>query len=364
MNRKALYILLSIVLTSFFACQNDVPVMEVNDDAKAFITLSAQVEDIADTRLAFEKVNSALPFPFDVAVWASTTRYSYTGSPVADGTSTTVNRHMTATFAQSTTTLNGPNNNGVRYPAANPDPINVYFTGLYPSTSWTTTDGTQAIHSFTGCEDLMYAPEDVGSIDPAVDDPVLTFYHLLTYLRVKIKAESEEALNAWGKLTSIKLVKQNNGADNPKNSLSVALTSPVPASISDVASKTTFSGSPSYLNLYKTGTDDTPFTSLSYTIPTTPTEVAYVLCAPVTASNASNTNEYTLEIETEKRNSTIGNEVLVGIDLKDSSDYFYNANTMGNMFVVTLNFRLHSIAASATIEAWDIAGYGKENVVE
>lgn len=350
---KKLTIILSIaVLTSMWACQGQLtPEAELPSGQ---IVLSA-AEYGSETKTAIEGIS----YPFTVAVWASTTSGSYPAG-TANGTAASsylVEKHVTAVFNQTSTTLNGPDNDGIRYPyneTPTPPAVmspRVYFIGLYPSSGWSTlSDGAGAGFTFNGRDDVMYAPEVYGSSDPGVDDPTLTFYHLLTFLKFKIVAESSDAQKAWGKLTSIKLVKQNNGQEL-KNTVSVALNSP--------ASSASFSNTVSELPLYVQNTNTT-FPISDYTIPTSAeTPVAYVLCAPVPASNASGYNEYTLEIDTENRASR-----LVGIDLKSVENALFTGSTMGKEFTVTISFTMNSIAASATVTGWITGGVGKTDVSE
>ncbi|MBQ9462818.1 MAG: fimbrillin family protein [Bacteroidales bacterium] len=355
-------IILSLLTLSgllFSACQT-IDIFPREKACVELVELSAVMNDRPETRTPIEGIS----YPFSVAVWASTTSCSYpnVGKDGTSGVSYQVDKHLTATFNQSSTTLNGPDNSGVRYPYnEGGDPVfaNVYFVGLYPSLGWSTASGTNAAFTFDGSKDAMYAPQVSGNGDPATSAPTLTFYHLLTYLRFNIIAESDAAQNAWGRLTSIKLTKQNNGASNPMNNLSISLDSPVPANIGAIEAKSTFTSSVSQLSLYANGTN-TVFPASAYTIPTSAaTPAAYVICAPVTASDASGTNEYTLTINTEKRAP-----VIVGVNLKSGLSTYYSGSTMGKEFTVNLTFTLNHIAASATVNGWTTGGIGKEDVSE
>lgn len=369
MTKKAIYILSIIVLTGMSACQSDEPQLNVVDDAKALVTLSAQLDGPAETRTAFEKVNSSLPFPFDVAVWASTTT-TYLASDVKDGTDhANVDRHVTAHFSQASTVLPGPDNSGIRYPettAVPPAYPIVNFIGLYPATDWTTAEGgTQATHLFHGYEDLMYAPQvsGNGNINPASDsylpDPTLTFHHLLTYLKFKM-VTTEEARNAWGKLTSISLTTTN-------NKVTTALSTATPT-FDNGSGTVTFSAATggdaiTSMPLYGLG-NDIQFPLLYYTLPTTATEVAYVLCAPVVASSSSGDYEYTLSISTENR---AGLDVPINLMYKadpEGDATSFAGSTMGKEFTVTLTFTQNTISVAAEVSSWDLGGSGKQNVEE
>ena len=166
---------------------------------------------------------------------------------------------------------------------------------------------------------------------------------------------------AWGRLQRIRLTKQNNGDDNPKNQVSIDLSHGA-SNLTQVEMRTEFSSNTSYLPLYETGSNSTYFpqdpAASGYAdealtgakwreLPTAADgeEMAYVLCAPVTATYLSAgelTDEYTLTLDTEHRKN-----VVVGIDLKSGRNSYFSGSTIGCEFVVTLTFRFGKVVASA-----------------
>ena len=121
------------------------------------------------------------------------------------------------------------------------------------------------------------------------------------------------------------------------------------------------------LNFYQTGTDDVFPKTGGYTLELPEgseemfPEVAYVLCAPVDATEKSvvegveePTDEYTLIVTTEKRTMTLG------IDLKRAADTYFNQSTMGHQFTLRLRFKMgDNISVSAVATDWVNGGIGK-----
>lgn len=333
MRKTVLHILLW-TLPLLPACQRALP--EAGQDPKTRVRISSSVIAQDPTRAPYTLTTPTDESPLSVAVWASTTSHTYQDLDQS-GSEGTVAKHVIATFLANSATLDG-----VVYPNSYPYP-RVYLSGFHPQSGWTSTGGAgaDALFTFNGCQDVMYAQE-VSGYYGIIDNPVFTFSHLLTWLRVNIQAESADAVTVWGKLTAITLTKQNNGDDNPRNQVAI-----------DLSGHTkTFSSSVSSLPLYATGTDNT-FPASAYTLPTSRTEVAYVLCAPVTASDASNTNEYSFTLSTEKRPG-----IVVPVDLKSAAESYYSGDTAGKQFTVTLTFTLNSIAVATQITDWVIGGRG------
>lgn len=91
----------------------------------------------------------------------------------------------------------------------------VYCIGLYPHTGWTSstqTDGkTIATHAVNGKQDLMFAAEESGSLTDKMEKQ--NYRHLLAWFRFTVRATEPEAVNDWGQLTSIRLVKAQGSLD-------------------------------------------------------------------------------------------------------------------------------------------------------
>lgn len=346
MKKKIYYIMLGI-LPTLWACQADEQQMPASD-AAATVTLRTDIGAL-QTRTPYELTTPSSEKPLDATVWASTTAGTFANGSADGSDGTTVSKHVDAHFISGTSTLTG-----VKYPHTVEGVVvnkpTVYFIGLYPKT-WSTPAGTSATHTVTGRDDLLYAPQVTGEYATATP-PTLHFYHLLTWLRFKVVADDAEVRDAWGKLKSIQLNAQ-------PTSVSLDLSAaPIDPKNTNVYDKLTFTGS-SPMSLYGTGTNTT-FPAADYTLPTTPTEVAYVLCRPVVATNALNSYEYTLTLSTEHRSN-----VTVNIDLKDAVDAFYSGNTIGQQFEVTLRFTMGKTLAVATqVTGWQFKGYGDAEVNE
>ena len=126
------------------------------------------------------------------------------------------------------------------------------------------------------------------------------------------------------------------------------------------------------LSFYKTGSrSDLVFPGTEkYELTTTSTDVAYVLCAPVTATimdqisfeqseEIVRTNEYYINIKTSNRN------VRVPVDLMTATNSWYSGSTMGKQFTVSLTFKIgNNIAVSAGITDWETGGVGFGKIEE
>lgn len=100
------------------------------------------------------------------------------------------------------------------YPA---DGSVLYLCGLYPSDlgGWGTVTES-ASRTFDGKTDIMAAAQQQSSKSEAQTGtyPTMQFKHLLTKLVVKLVAEDDAAVTAWGNVTDISLVEVN-GSQKP-----------------------------------------------------------------------------------------------------------------------------------------------------
>lgn len=326
-----------------FSCQQEEA--DTGTDTARQIYLCAAVENNAlKTRAPFSLTAPERNAPLDVEVWASTTEYKFLHVDGKNGSDGTVALHTTAHFTDGKEQLL----NEAVYPEKSG--TIVYFVGLHPGkeneSQWTTnTTGTIATRTFSGCEDVMFAPQIFGQYAENVDEsdwPTFQFKHLLTWLRVKVEAESESISDAWGKLKSLKVKSEGNT---------------VTVDLSKEYSETcvTFSGNEVELPFYKTGTDDA-YQSESFTIPYTEAkEVAYVLCTPVDATAADSegekTSEYTLVVETERCT------VEVPVDLMEDASTLFTGSTRNCQFTLNLNFKMgDNITVTAAVTDWKVGG--------
>ena len=324
-----------------FSCQQEEA--DISTDSAQRIYLRAAVENNAvKTRAPFSLTAPDRDAPLDVEVWASTTQYEFKDLG-KDGTDGTVALHTKAHFTNGEEQLLDK----AVYPQKDKTPV--YFVGLHPGTEWSgNSSGTTATRTFNGSEDVMFAPQISGQYAENVDEtdwPTFTFKHLLTWLRVKVKAESEDISDAWGKLKSLK-VKGEYG-----NTVTIDLSK----DYSPGGCVTFSSGNSVELYFCKTGTDNA-YQNEAFTIPYTEAkEVAYVLCAPVTASDKDGegnlTSEYTLIVETERRT------VEVPVDLMENASSYFTGSTMNCQFTLNLNFKMgDNIIVTASVTDWEVGG--------
>ena len=323
--KRILYLLPLVFL--FFACQ---PADVVEDGADIY--LSASVEEAIETRGPY--LSSPAPTPSEVlhaAVWATNTGAyqgnGWTGKNHGDD----VDIHGTADFDDGQPKLL----NDAVYPQSG---VTVNFIGLHPNRGWTTADGAGKVAEFTfdGSQDVMFAPEKTGTYAQTNDIAnvlPLEFQHLLTWLKIKIKAESDMVAKSWGKVQEMKI--------SSKNKVSIDL-------MKDYNSGecVSFSGG-EWVPLHKVGLDDVFPSSEGFALTNTGDykEEAYVLCEPVVATEevmGEPTTEYRLYIKTERR------EVELPIDLKRNATDYFSGSTRAKHFTLNLNFMVGNIV---TIEA-------------
>lgn len=357
--RNAQYITLLISLLLLASCGGDTP-LGVPDDCKVYLV--ASVEDGSGTRVAYTPNDDAdddpdtpnPDHPLSAEVWASSTAWSYPNlGKSGDSVPYEVAYHTDAHFQSGGPQLLSK----IIYAKLDTPPL--YFVAMTPHTNWNTTDGTQATYLFHGHEDVMFAPQATGKYGNKDSFgnplwPTLHFHHLLTWLRLEVKAESEEVAEVWGNLTDITI--------ESKNSVSIDLTRTYDPSC------VTFSGSVA-MPFYRT--DDT--TNATYPaaggepIPhLAAQEVAYVLCAPVDAKAKDTESEdripeYTITIKTTNR----AEGITIPIDLKSAADVWYDQNTMGKQFTLSLTFKMgNNITTGVLIEDWKPDGFGIGNLDE
>lgn len=338
-----------------FSCREEEA--DICTDSAQRIYLRATVENtILLSRAPFSLLEPNEDNPLEVAVWASTTSKKFEHVDGANGTNGTVALHTTARFTAGSEQLL----DAAVYPKDNAGGTKtVYFVGMHPQGGWTdnATAGETASKTFNGSEDVMFAPQEEGVYGGNVDKekwPTFKFKHLLTWLRVKVKADSEIVSEAWGKLKSLK-VKSSNG-----NTVTIDLSKEYSSVYNPGALEncvTFSSGDGVTLDFYKTGTNNA-FQNESYPLPYKDKfeEVAYVLCAPVIATeheelDVVKTNEYTLLVETEHRT------VEVPVDLKKGESTCFEGSTMNYQFILNLNFKMgNNIVVTVSVDDWELGG--------
>ena len=344
-NKMKRTIIYSICLMSLFsACQKQ---DSVETDKNCSIYLSAGT---VETRSPFEGTVPSEQEALDALVCVSTTEFSFP-SDGADGTTDgTIGKHLNVQFQSGSSQLvNGAyyNKNSIR---------NVYFIAMHPKSGWSFTDNTNVSFEFNGSHDVMFAPHTTGKY--LEQTPVLKFEHLLTWIKLEIKAESEDVAEAWGPLQEVSIESRNHISFDINKEFRPE----------DVG----FSNDHS-LMFYRKGSDpDEVFPGTGgYTMETTSKDIAYVLCAPVTATekdegayeqnnqNIIRTPEYHINVRSSKRN------VRIPIDLKTAANSYFSGNTMGKQFTLSLTFLMgNNIAVSARITDWETGGVGFGKIEE
>ena len=336
------------------------------------IYLSVALEKEKDSRAPYELTAPTSFKPLDVEVWASTEKYKFPndGKNGSDDDGK-VSIHTTARFQSSSPQLL---NTAIYNSTTKPT---VYFVAMYPQ-GWTAADDVTAAFSINGAQDLLFAPQIHGTYATEYEKtPLLRFEHLLTWLSFEIRANDENAANAWGKIKQITI--------KSKKDVKIDLSS---ASYTESTSDngTVYNYKPSgytfetdaNLPLYHINpasghiTADTTFEAKynkngGYELDTIPREIAYAICCPVDGSYTDiydkTTAEYTLYITTEKRSAE------VSIDLKKSAgtapDNYFVGSTMGRKFNIQLNFKLgNTIAVTAKMREWVSGGIINGNIKE
>lgn len=336
------------------------------------IYLSAVLPTASQTKVPYEASAPTTSDPLDVAVWASTTEnvFKNDGKNGSEADDHIVAIHTEGHFQSGEPQLLAkavypPPREGAQgsYTA---DPV--YFVAMHPQNAWETTDGTKATYTFKGCEDVMFAPQVSGAYDLqdqsqiVTSTPQLEFEHLLTRFTVKMGIELEtgedllDVIDAWGDITELKIQSYNSaGYMENLNKVSVDLSKGDGFSYDN---DVTFTGMrDASMDFYILGTDETFPKNSRYQLTDQIDSVAYVMCAPVTATTAG--HEYVITVTTENRGPQ---ELMLDLEKTGVSDAG-TGSTRGNHYVVTLKFkRGRTIATVANVTEWKNGGYGTGNI--
>lgn len=382
MKVNYLNIAMGFVLASMFACTKETSEIGMADAEACRIYLSAGVGEAVSSRVPYHPTDGSgnvqtvptASSPLDVSVWASTTSGVFPNSGETGNTGI-VAIHTDAHFQSGNPQLLGKGD--IVYPQYNGTAVPVYFVGLHPKSvtqsSWTTSDDNKkANYTFTGKEDVMFAPQIEGKYGTD-KSPMFHFHHLLTWLRIEMVADKDETdvlkreavRDAWGKITSMTI--------SSKNQVMVNLSGTTFSADNVVFGETTAN-----FKFYQTGSDNVYPIEGGSLIPTASKdgqEVAYVMCAPVTcikevfdADKQENVDvpEYTIRIETENRG-----QIDIPIDLMGTEgNPLDNVSTLGKQFTILLNFKMGnviSVAAGISLTAdteWYTHGTGTGELTE
>lgn len=339
--KRILYLITVVWFCS--ACQKENPTV-----TDAPIYLSASVETSVESRTPY--LASPSPIPSEVlhaAVWATNTNpRAYIGQGL-DGKNNEdkVDIHGSASFDDGQPKLL----NDAVYPKSG---VDVDFIGLHPLNGWTTQNDEGKIGEFTfdGSHDVMFASKETGTYatDNTANILTLEFQHLLTWLKIRIKAESEMVAKSWGKVLEIKI--------SSKDKVSIDLTKDY--TFDECVS---FSGN-EWLPLRKVGSNEVFPDTEGFNLTNTDIykEEAYVLCEPVVATKedaGEATDEYRLYIKTERR------EVTLPIDLKRNENDCFVGSTRAKHFTLNLNFMVGNIVTvQAEVIDWTLEDSVDEDV--
>lgn len=378
----------TVLLFCLCSCAGHVVPEQVDEGSR--IWLSAAVEMSEATRSPYmpdkasdgDTYHPASDNVLSADVWGSTTEYlfkeefdpedndPYDGNGKDGADDSKVAIHTTATFRSGDPQLLSAAIYGKDGDAAPP----VYFVAFHP-TGWTTpgddSEGKVATYTFDGNDDVMFAPQVSGHYaTDFASSPELYFRHLLTWLRIEMKAENETVSNSWGLLKSITI--RSNSA------VTVDLTSDAYNAGEYKFNDITFSGETdmkfymtdeekvfegSEMTVRKVFTDDVFPKSGGYLIPgkpdgatedIDPEEVAYVMCAPVNATEDKvvdgkdvPSEEYVITITTEKRTVTIP------VDLQEEAGTPYEGSTRRKQFTLSLLFKMgNTVSVATSVKDW------------
>lgn len=369
--RKFIYIILTALCAT--GCQEDI--LPSDNPEGALVYLSAIAESNTTTRTPYQYTapNENEDGVLRTAIWASSygndqDGYKYpnkgeNGKKDLQGNDVQeVAIHATANFNSKDPQLL----NEAVYPHSGEK---VFFIGLHPQEGWNINseneENNKASFTFDGSQDLMFAPRRYGSYYVQENTFIalnLEFKHLLTWFKVFIKAENEDAVRAWGKIKTMTITSKTKVEIDLSDQKSGATEKNVTTEYFDF-SKCTFSAD-GWLPLHKAGSDEVFPDSNGYTLTTTSNDmVAYVLCAPVKGVKTTVENlidvtvpEYTLYIETDTR------KIELPIDLKLDEDTYFTGearDARGKYFTLNLTFRMgNTVLVTAQAEDWKLGGTG------
>ena len=255
----------------------------------------------------------------------------------------------------------------------------VYFVAFSPisqgAEKWVASeDGTSASFVFSGNDDVMFAPQVQGTY--ATDyskSPVLSYSHLLTWLRVEMQAESKEVSDSWGAIKSmtirsnsnvkIDLQKEAYNNDGTYNFENVVFSEETDLNLYKTIEEESYDGA--QVTMKKKFTDEV-FTDIKVPY-LKKEELAYVLCAPVVGTDKKvvdgeeiDAEEYVITISTDKRN------VAIPVDLRHMVSGVvqpFLGSTRCMQFTLSLNFKMgNTIYLTSSVQDWKVGGLVVGNI--
>ena len=255
----------------------------------------------------------------------------------------------------------------------------VYFVAFSPisqgAEKWVASeDGKSASFVFSGNDDVMFAPQVQGTY--ATDyskSPVLSYSHLLTWLRVEMQAESKEVSDSWGAIKSmtirsnsnvkIDLQKEAYNNDGTYNFENVVFYEETDLNLYKTIEEESYDGA--QVTMKKKFTDEV-FTDIKVPY-LKKEELAYVLCAPVVGADKKvvdgeeiDAEEYVITISTDKRN------VAIPVDLRHMVSGVvqpFLGSTRCMQFTLSLNFKMgNTIYLTSSVQDWKVGGLVVGNI--
>lgn len=255
----------------------------------------------------------------------------------------------------------------------------VYFVAFSPisqgAEKWVASeDGKSASFVFSGNDDVMFAPQVQGTY--ATDyskSPVLSYSHLLTWLRVEMQAESKEVSDSWGAIKSmtirsnsnvkIDLQKEAYNNDGTYNFENVVFSEETDLNFYKTIEEESYDGA--QVTMKKKFTDEV-FTDIKVPY-LKKEELAYVLCAPVVGTDKKvvdgeeiDAEEYVITISTDKRN------VAIPVDLRhmvSGEVQPFLGSTRCMQFTLSLNFKMgNTIYLTSSVQDWKVGGLVVGNI--
>ena len=255
----------------------------------------------------------------------------------------------------------------------------VYFVAFSPisqgAEKWVASeDGKSASFVFSGNDDVMFAPQVQGTY--ATDyskSPVLSYSHLLTWLRIEMQAESKEVSDSWGAIKSMTIRSNNNvkidlqkeayNNDGTYNFENVVFSEETDLNFYKTIEEESYDGA--QVTMKKKFTDEV-FTDIKVPY-LKKEELAYVLCAPVVGTDKKvvdgeeiDAEEYVITISTDKRN------VAIPVDLRHMVSGVvqpFLGSTRCMQFTLSLNFKMgNTIYLTSSVQDWKVGGLVVGNI--
>ena len=255
----------------------------------------------------------------------------------------------------------------------------VYFVAFSPisqgAEKWVASeDGKSASFVFSGNDDVMFAPQVQGTY--ATDyskSPVLSYSHLLTWLRIEMQAESKEVSDSWGAIKSMTIRSNNNvkidlqkeayNNDGTYNFQNIVFSEETDLNLYKTIEEESYDGA--QVTMKKKFTDEV-FTDIKVPY-LKKEELAYVLCAPVVGTDKKvvdgeeiDAEEYVITISTDKRN------VAIPVDLRHMVSGVvqpFLGSTRCMQFTLSLNFKMgNTIYLTSSVQDWKVGGLVVGNI--